>query len=337
MEYTQLPGTDLQPSVLGFGCAPIMGRVGRRTALRALEKAYDYGINYFDVARSYGYGQAEAVLGEFLQGRREEVLVATKVGMEPPPAPRRGLLRTTLPLARKVMSWLPHQGRKVLKRSVARSGVSEAKGGRFEVSQVRQSLEKSLRNLKTDYVDVLLLHDCSPADVDDPELLTFLEKSVRTGKIRYYGAATGVEACNQILTQHSAFQVAQFAHHLCDLGKERLTSGCSVATITHSPFGQNINLIERLADCTVEHPDAVEKWTAQTGLNMQRRSNIARVLLSHVLHQNQQGVVLSSMFDENHIAANVGTARRPVPQEVSDPVVRSMRELLSSECRVRET
>jgi len=329
MRYVDLPGTDLRASVLGFGCAPIMGRVGRRTALGALEKAYDYGVNYFDVARSYGYGRAEAVLGEFLQGRRDEVLVATKVGMGPPPAPRRELLRTALPLARKLMSWLPHRGREVLKKSVARSGVSKAKSGQFEASQVRQSLEESLRNLKTDYVDVLLLHDCCPADVNDPALLTFLEESVRAGKVRYYGVATEVEACNQILAEHPVLQVAQFAHHLCDPGKERLASGCNVATVTHSPFGRNINFIQRLADCAVEHPDAVKKWTAQTGLDMRRRSNIARVLLSHVLHQNQHGVVLSSMFNENHIAANVGTARRPVPREVLDPVVRSMREFLS--------
>ncbi|MFX6040902.1 aldo/keto reductase, partial [Acinetobacter baumannii] len=58
---------------LGFGCAPMLGRVGRKDSLRALAIAYDNGIRHFDVARSYGFGEAEALLGEFLAGKRQHV------------------------------------------------------------------------------------------------------------------------------------------------------------------------------------------------------------------------------------------------------------------------
>ena len=72
MRYVDLPipsgGMAAQVSVLGFGCAALMGRVGRRDSLAALAAAQDAGINFFDTARSYGYGESEALLGQFLTG-----------------------------------------------------------------------------------------------------------------------------------------------------------------------------------------------------------------------------------------------------------------------------
>ena len=74
-----VPG--IQSSVIGFGCAPILGAVGRIQAERAIDVALDVGINHFDVARSYGYGRAEAMLGSVLRGKRDQVVLATKFGI----------------------------------------------------------------------------------------------------------------------------------------------------------------------------------------------------------------------------------------------------------------
>jgi aryl-alcohol dehydrogenase-like predicted oxidoreductase len=60
-----------------------MGRVGRGASLRAMNIAWDQGITLFDTARSYGFGEAEAVLGEFLRGKRAQAVVATKFGIIP--------------------------------------------------------------------------------------------------------------------------------------------------------------------------------------------------------------------------------------------------------------
>ena len=90
------PGVD--SSVLGFGCAPILGAVGAKTAQRALGCALDEGINHFDVARSYGYGEAEAFLGKFFKGRRDEVVIASKFGIRA--TWKAGLLRPLKPAVR---------------------------------------------------------------------------------------------------------------------------------------------------------------------------------------------------------------------------------------------
>ena len=329
MRYVELPGTDLRASALGFGCASIKGRVDRDTALEALERAYDLGVNYFDVARSYGYGEAEAVLGKFLQERRSEVIVATKVGLAPPS--HNGLLRAALPVARRVLSWVPRRMRDALRNSAVQSGATEASHGRFEVDDVRESLETSLRKLGTNYVDVLLLHECRPADAKDPELRSFLDRCVQKGKIRHYGLATSVGMCNEILRSHSKFEVAQFANSLREPGMEEFTASGNVATVTHSPLSRGESLVQSLADYVEQHPETGQVWSAHTGLDLRVPGNVARVLLSYAFRQNPQGVVLCGMFNVYHLASNVGTAVHPVSDGALNKVVHSMREVLSNE------
>jgi aryl-alcohol dehydrogenase-like predicted oxidoreductase len=62
MRYVDLPvatsGSGAKVSLLGFGCAPLMGRVGHRDSLRAPAAAMHAGITFFDTARSYGYGES---------------------------------------------------------------------------------------------------------------------------------------------------------------------------------------------------------------------------------------------------------------------------------------
>jgi aryl-alcohol dehydrogenase-like predicted oxidoreductase len=73
----------MRESVLGFGCGSVMGRVGKAASLRAMNAAWDAGITFFDTARAYGFGEAEGVLGEFLKGKRERAVIATKYGIVP--------------------------------------------------------------------------------------------------------------------------------------------------------------------------------------------------------------------------------------------------------------
>src|SRR3954452_8900176 len=99
---SQMPYVTICPGLppssrLGFGCGSVMGRVGRAASLRAIAAALDAGITHFDVARLYGYGEAETLLGEALRGRRDRVVIASKFGLMPPQASR--ALRRLKPLA----------------------------------------------------------------------------------------------------------------------------------------------------------------------------------------------------------------------------------------------
>jgi L-galactose dehydrogenase len=83
MQLNPLGRTGLQLSALGFGAAPlgqVYGEQSPQTAQRSVHLAIDHGINFFDVSPYYGDTLAETVLGQALQGRREQVVLATKCG-----------------------------------------------------------------------------------------------------------------------------------------------------------------------------------------------------------------------------------------------------------------
>ena len=180
---------ELRPSVLGFGCGSVMGRVGRGASLRAMSAAWDSGITLFDTARSYGFGEAEAVLGEFLQGKRDRAVVATKYGL--PVQRQSGAKRVAVGVVRAAFK-LPGV------RGLARGKRTKpAVAGEFSVVGLRESLETSLRALRTDYVDVLFLHEATEAVLRDEELMSALDglaSSGKVGRVGLYGSAEVMDA-----------------------------------------------------------------------------------------------------------------------------------------------
>ncbi|HVH79093.1 MAG TPA: aldo/keto reductase, partial [Stellaceae bacterium] len=159
MDYRTLaPGLPAS-SRLGFGCGGVMGRAGRNQSLRAIAAALEGGITHFDVARLYGYGEAEALVGEALKGQRDRVVVASKFGLNAPRAA--GTLRALKPLAQKLAASVP--GARAVMRSLVGGAVQAS--NRFSVTAAQTSLDESLAALKTDYLDILFLHDCATDDL----------------------------------------------------------------------------------------------------------------------------------------------------------------------------
>src|SRR5690348_1908156 len=133
MQYNRLDPDLPQSSALAFGCGSMLGRVGRRQSLRAIAQALDAGITHFDIARSYGYGEAEALLGEALKGaRRDRVVIATKLGLAPPRAA--SWLRPLKPLARALIAATPG-----LRGTIRRGLAQRAPAERFSPGEARAS------------------------------------------------------------------------------------------------------------------------------------------------------------------------------------------------------
>ncbi|HSQ03899.1 MAG TPA: aldo/keto reductase, partial [Burkholderiales bacterium] len=183
MKYVFFPEVGLKLSQLAFGCAPVMGKVGRRAALTAMNAAHDQGVTHFDVARSYGYGEAEAVLGAFARGKRDRITIATKFGIAPRQSAK--ALRVLKPAVRAVLKHVT-----LAKSLVTKASSRVLATGRYDLDSARASFEESLRQLGTDYVDILFLHDCSPQDALGEDLLAWLDALVAAGKTRAWGIAT---------------------------------------------------------------------------------------------------------------------------------------------------
>src|ERR1700675_2032815 len=146
----QIPGIEFKIPVIGFGCSSLAS-VGHKSALRLLDNAFDAGIRHFDVARYYGYGEAEATLGAFLKSRRAQVTVATKFGIEPPR--RTNALRVALGVGRRFLRFVPSARGVIQKHTPVL-----VKGNAFSVADAQRNLETSLRELGSDYIDFYLLH-----------------------------------------------------------------------------------------------------------------------------------------------------------------------------------
>jgi aryl-alcohol dehydrogenase-like predicted oxidoreductase len=173
--------TDL---ALGFGCASILGRVGRRQSLMALNAAWDAGIRHLDIARSYGWGEAEGLLGEFLRHKpRGEYTLVTKCGIVPTKPSR--LKSAAKGMARQLLKRVPAS--RSLVRAAARSSFQPIRS--VEPAVLCASLDQSLAALRTDHVDTLLLHNFAPDIGNLPEIVEFFRRAQAAGKARHYGFA----------------------------------------------------------------------------------------------------------------------------------------------------
>ena len=150
MRYRQLGDSGLTVSVVGLGTNNFRSRTSDENAFAVVDAAIESGVTLFDTADIYGGGGgSEELLGEALRGRRDQVVLATKFGME-----------------------MPGAG-------------PEARGSR---RYVRNAVRASLRRLRTDWIDLYQYHEpdgVTPVE----ETLAALDELVREGLVRYVGSS----------------------------------------------------------------------------------------------------------------------------------------------------
>jgi len=162
MEYRKFGQTGVDISGIGFGCWEIGGGYGsieETDFIKAINRALEIGINSFDTAEAYGFGASEKSLAKALGSRRKDAVITTKFGVGYPDAPNY--------------------------RDSTRKRVME-------------SIEKSLKALNTDYVDVYLIH-WPDRNVPFEEPMRALDDLVKQGKVRAVGLSNfklnEIEAC----------------------------------------------------------------------------------------------------------------------------------------------
>ncbi len=180
-------GKGIASSVLGFGCAPILGSVGNKVAGRAIEVALECGINHFDLARSYGYGEAEAFVGKLLKQRRSEIVLASKFGIRA--NWKAQFFKPIKPAVRYALKALKKKDTKV--EGAQSLSLADRFHDRIPLRgiEMRKSLERSLRALNTDYLDYFFVHEPKEALTYFDELDEMASLLKKEGKIRAWGLA----------------------------------------------------------------------------------------------------------------------------------------------------
>jgi L-galactose dehydrogenase len=150
MIYKTLGKTGLKVSAIGFGASPLGGEFGSidpEEGRRAVNRAIECGINYFDVAPYYGRTLAESRLGEYLEAKREKIILTSKA---------------------------------------CRYDITDFD---FSERRVMQSIDESLKRLRTDYLDLYQIHDVEYGRIQQVigETIPAMFKLKKQGKIRFLG------------------------------------------------------------------------------------------------------------------------------------------------------
>jgi aryl-alcohol dehydrogenase-like predicted oxidoreductase len=291
---------NVRTSELGFGCGSVMGRVGRNASLRAMNAAWDNGITLFDTARSYGFGEAEAVLGEFLRGKRDRAALATKYGILA--QKQSGLKRIAVGVARSAFK-LPG-----VRGLVRGKGAKAVTNGQFSAAGLRESIETSLRQLRTDYVDILFLHEATATVLLDAELMSVLDGLVSSGKILRVGLYAAEDVIDAAL--ESAPQTISAAQFGAD-PFSRLVAGLAARNhremllIGNHPFGSE-GRVERFTSALTE---AARDETLSSVLREKLRESgdrlVLEALLGIALKAAGLHALVFSMMRRDHLEANI--------------------------------
>lgn len=167
MKNRTLGKSGLQVSAIGFGCMGLSHGYGPATdkqeAIKLIRRSFDLGVTFFDTAEAYGPFQNEEIVGEALALFRDQVVIATKFGIR-------------LENGKQVQDSRP--------------------------AQIRQSVEGSLKRLKTDYIDLYYQHRVDPHTPIE-EVADTIKDIVKEGKIRHWGLSeAGVQTIRRAHAVH---------------------------------------------------------------------------------------------------------------------------------------
>lgn len=186
MKYRKLGQSGLKVSEVGLGTNIFGTRADRSTSIAIVHRALDGGLNLIDTANMYTGGSSEEIIGEALKDRRGEAILTTKASMK------------------------------------VGDGPNDVGSSRWHMMR---EVEKSLRRMKTDYIDLYLVHQFDP-DTPLEETLRALDDLVSSGKVRYVGASnySAWQLCKGLWTSDRRnlvrYEVVQEGYSLADRAVE---------------------------------------------------------------------------------------------------------------------
>jgi aryl-alcohol dehydrogenase-like predicted oxidoreductase len=223
--YTRTLGrSGIEVSALGLGCWAIggpwsfmgspggWGGVDDAESLRAIDRAINLGVNFFDTAANYGAGYSERLLGRAFKGRRDQVVIATKFGYQVDET-----AKTVLPYG-------------------------DTEEDSDVATHLPEDVDRSLKRLATDYIDVYQLHVWGLSIERALQVRDVLDQLVQAGKIRTYGWSTDRTDAIRTFSASPNCSVIQQQLSVLDGNLEllRLCEEQNLASINRGPLGMGL-------------------------------------------------------------------------------------------------
>ena len=304
-----IPGTSLVTTALGFGCADLYRAPTSAQRRHLLDSAHAAGIRHFDVAPMYGLGLAERELGRFARGRRDDVVIAPKFGIAPTAAAA-ALARVQGPVRRLFQSC------PALRRRAQSSAAGPSSGGPgavlyratgFGADAARASLEHSLRELGTDRIDLLLLHDPQPGDVRSDDVCGYLEKARSEGLVRSWGVAGEPGPTLDVAARLDCdVPVVQVRDDL--LARRERRAPLPPGRIAFGVLGRALPLVVGHVGAD---PGRRRRWRDAVGADCAVAEEAASLMLRLAARDNPSGVVLFSTIRDDHLRAAAAAFAQP--------------------------
>jgi D-threo-aldose 1-dehydrogenase len=285
-------------AALGFGCAGLYAGPDLAASVRRVERAVELGLRHFDVAPSYGLGTAETVIGAALGRRRDQVTLTTKVGLRRP-----GALAVWARAAAAPLRWAAPA---VTRPLGARVYAGATGGARFDLAFLRRSFEVSLRRMRTDHVDLLLLHEARPDDLSD-DVVCWLHDQRASGRALRVGVgiADGVAAAGALAAaKPDDFDVLQFGWSALEATP---AAWPSPSVILHGAVSRALpGLPRRLLE-----PAGLARLSERLGVDLATADAMGDLLLAAGLAANPGGVVIAATRDSGRLARRAAIAVSP--------------------------
>ncbi len=273
MVFTRTLGrSGIEVSGLGLGCWAIggpflspdgtpvgWGDIDDAQSIRAIHRALDLGVTFWDTANVYGTGHSERVLGIALEGRRDKVVIATKFGR------------------------------------IFRDGAGQFTGTDLSPAHIRKSCEYSLVRLATDYIDLYQLH-IGDASLDQAvEIRETLEDLAQEGKIRFYAWSTDDPERARLFAQGSHCTAVQFQLNLFERNDAMvaLLAEHDLAGVIRGPLARGLLTGKFDANSKLPDNDVRRDWDFKQGAQAKQIAGLDK--LRAVLTQDGRSLAQAAL------------------------------------------
>lgn len=276
MDYNPLGNSDLNVSEIGFGCMSLVGTHEENS--RIIHKALDKGINFFDTADRYDHGQNEETVGRALKDRRQEAVIATKVGHQ-------------LKADGSGWEWKPTK------------------------EHILSAVDESLERLQTDYIDLYQLHGGTLEDPID-DIIEAFERLKDRGKIREYGISSIRPNVIREYIRRSGIVSVMMQYSLLDRRPEEqcldLLADAGISVVTRGSLAKGV-LIDK---APVDMPGYSKEQVTRMQQAVNATGNAAGTALHFVLHHPAVATAAVGMRTTRQLEEVVEGYSNPVPEKV---------------------
>lgn len=240
MKMNQIGTSNLYVSPFTLGCMSIGTDEKKATAM--IHRALDAGINHLDTADLYDFGMNEKIIGNAIKGRRDNIVITTKVGNH-------------FDVNEKTWYWDPSP------------------------SYLKDAVRKSLKRLQTDYIDLLLFHGGTIQDPID-DIIETAEKLIQSGIIRAYGISSIRPNVIDAYVERANMDAVMMQYNMLDRRPEQLLSYLhqnDISVLARGPLAKGILSSEAIQQMNTKAPDGYleyDKEGLQKTVNMLTQMNM---------------------------------------------------------------